>query len=215
MSLATVARNLLVHEGGPVMIVADADTRAADQILEHRGILRLALQHVSQEKLFDVFLFAPEIEVLIFEAPSVLDQITQGLSRKAALVDRGRQAPHKTLASALAGRSITDWIDALDESSLADLRSGNQATQLLAAVRRLVPVDPSSLLVGPHKGEGWQARKSGSYSVGVLRKTQSEMMDRGRELAKRESLEHTIQGPSSATRRKDGKGGEPRRRKDQ
>jgi hypothetical protein len=70
-----------------------------------------------------------------------------------------------------------------------------------------------NVFVGPHKGGGWQAKKSGNSKASAVGETQAEMIKRGRELAKNESAELVIQGRNGAIRQKDSEGHDPRDRR--
>src|SRR5207247_1052519 len=75
LSLLTVGRNLLVHEGGPVLVVMDSDTLNPEQSRASQALARYALGSVAPGEVFDVFVFHPEIEVVFFEAPQVLERL--------------------------------------------------------------------------------------------------------------------------------------------
>ena len=137
-SLVTVARNVVVHEGTPVMVVKDADTRDIGRMQEDRTILRVALRHVAPGALTDVFEFVPELEAIFFEAPSVLDKIKPGLSNDQAFVATGMLAPREALAKVL-GKPLQHLFEDLDDSSWALVRKGAQASAFVEAVNRLQP----------------------------------------------------------------------------
>jgi hypothetical protein len=70
-----------------------------------------------------------------------------------------------------------------------------------------------NVIVGPHKGGGWQAKKSGNERASAVAPTQAKAIDRGRELAKAERSELTVQGRNGRIRQKDSEGNDPRRTK--
>jgi len=70
-----------------------------------------------------------------------------------------------------------------------------------------------NVFVGPHPGGGWQAKKAGNEKASAVGKTQAEMIERGRELAKGERSELVVQGRNGAIREKDSEGHDPRNRK--
>ena len=71
-SLATVGRNILVHEGGLLIVVMDADTLDPSQADTSCRLIESALRRFSPDERFDVFAFVPELEVVFFEVPTVL-----------------------------------------------------------------------------------------------------------------------------------------------
>src|SRR5205807_422759 len=86
-SLETIARNVLFHEGGPVLLVMDSDTLNPQLTAElesfslaaMRGPVTSGIQPAvtmnSEPPPFRVFTFVPEIEAVFFEAPRVLDRL--------------------------------------------------------------------------------------------------------------------------------------------
>lgn len=72
MSLATVARNIVVHDGDSVLVVKDADTLDPKAAEQARQLTKAVISHVAGDLPFEVFSFVPEIEVVFFEAPDCL-----------------------------------------------------------------------------------------------------------------------------------------------
>jgi hypothetical protein len=68
VSLVTIGRNLLVDEGGPVLLVMDADTLSPQLRDERQSLAMFAMSRVATPDQFQVFSFVPEIEVVFFEA---------------------------------------------------------------------------------------------------------------------------------------------------
>src|SRR5262245_6494788 len=80
-SLATVGRNVLFHEGGPVLLVMDSATLDPQLTAELQSMTRVAMtgaltsgiplsvRTVAEPQRFRVFTFVPEIEAVFFEAP--------------------------------------------------------------------------------------------------------------------------------------------------
>lgn len=136
-SIATLARNLLVHESGAVMIVADSDTHDPERARNDRLVTEFALRDVAPSGGFDVFLFVPEIEVIFFECPSVLDTLRAGTSHDSTLVRHGRDVPKRTLDGLLNKMSFDAWVTSLSPDSWRDLRKGEQARALLDALAGL------------------------------------------------------------------------------
>lgn len=134
--LATIARNIAVHEGGPIMIVADADTLDVDRARQDRLLLLAAVHSVSPDPRIGAFQFTPELEVVFFEAPGVLDTIRPGLSTETEAIERGRLAPKQGLRRLLGGAPDT-WLHSLPEERWAELRAGKQASAFADAVRAL------------------------------------------------------------------------------
>src|SRR5262249_14600524 len=107
VSLATVGRNILVHEGGPVLLVMDADTTNPHLVNELQSMAFLATSGVAPPDLarlrdwVKVFAFVPEIEVIFFEAPRSLEVIV-GKKVPEEKVQEGLLAPKATLEKILA-----------------------------------------------------------------------------------------------------------------
>ncbi len=105
-SLVTVARNLFVHEGGPVLIVMDSDTTTVHMVEEQKALARAAVEsHIpgimnGRDRGVEVFAFVPEIEAIFFEAPLALERLL-GEPVPPATVEEGLLIPHKTLATLL------------------------------------------------------------------------------------------------------------------
>lgn len=140
-SVATVARNLLVHENGPVMLVADADTHDADRLRQDRANLQLALRNVAPTSRFGVFLFVPEIEVLFFESLQAMEKITAEARHDPINPQYGKALPKRALEPLLRGQAFVSWLGKLDPETWDLLRRGEQVKKLLAAVHVLVSGD--------------------------------------------------------------------------
>jgi hypothetical protein len=139
VSLATVARNLLVDEGGPVLVVMDADTLKPHLWQERQSMVRLAMSAVGVPGLFDVFTFVPEMEVVFFEVPATLEKVI-GSPVPPEMLEEGRLAPKRTLARILAAASIPNLealIQKLDEPAMENLAKGSQAASLREKVLSL------------------------------------------------------------------------------
>jgi hypothetical protein len=138
MSLASLARNLLIHEGAPVMVVADGGTLDADRLQEDRANLQLALRNVAPGGRFGVFLFVPEIEVLFFESEQVVEAISAGTSVSLVAAEYGKALPRRTLAEILRGESFGSWLETIDPQTWDMVRGGEQAQSFLGAVHKLL-----------------------------------------------------------------------------
>jgi hypothetical protein len=80
-SLATVGRNVLFHEGGPVLLVMDSHTLDPQLTAELKSMTRVAMSgaitsgvqlsvpSAAESPPLRVFTFVPEIEAVFFEAP--------------------------------------------------------------------------------------------------------------------------------------------------
>jgi hypothetical protein len=154
-SLVTVARNLFFHEGGPVLIVMDADTTTAPMVEEQKALTRAAVESLIPgimncgDRGVEVFAFVPEIEVIFFEAPPALELLL-GEPVPPAAVEEGLLIPHKTLAALLARKGPLDKVTML-YTQLADpemahlIAQGTQATALRDTVTSiLAPAVPTA-----------------------------------------------------------------------
>lgn len=139
-SLATVARNILAHEGGPLVIIMDADTLDLAQADSNCLMVRAALRSFSAAGGVEVFAFVPEQEVVFFEAPSVLQRRFGKDRVQQHLLERGLLAPKDTLLTLLRESGVRRevWFKELTEEDGKDLQRGTQATQLIRSVQALV-----------------------------------------------------------------------------
>lgn len=138
-SLATVARNLLVHEIGHVMVVADADTHDPQRAQEDRAALLLALHHMAPAPRADVFLFVPELEVVFFECPSVLDTLRASASADAVLLNQGAVLPRKGINALLRSNDFETWVGSIPNNLWQAMRTGPQAAALVRQISALEP----------------------------------------------------------------------------
>ena len=146
-SLVSVARNLIVHEGGPVLLVMNADSNNLHVKRELEAMTIVAMSGVASggsfyaiPSLFKVFMFVPEIAVVFFEAPDALERVTgQAISKQ--VLEAGRMAPAVTLAK-LTGDSNVLAVDMLtrkiDEQAIDMLRKGKQANEFRENVESLL-----------------------------------------------------------------------------
>ncbi len=70
-----------------------------------------------------------------------------------------------------------------------------------------------NVIVGPHKGGGWQAKKAGNSKASATGETQGQMIERGIELAKNEGAELIVQNRHGVIREKNSYGNDPPERK--
>jgi hypothetical protein len=139
-SLITVGRNLLVHEGGPVLVVMDSGALDPQQS-SSRALAAYALSSVAPGERCDVFVFDPEIEVVFFEAPRVLDrllgrQVPPEVIREGSLIPR--QTLDKLLGEGTPARDRQSFIAGLDPQAATGLRAGKQAAASHDAVLTLL-----------------------------------------------------------------------------
>lgn len=147
VALATVGRNILVHEGGPVLIVMDSDTRNTNRADELRSITLAALRNFSPGGPLDVVTFIPETEVVFFETPAALERLL-GTTMEESTLREGLLAPRATLDRLLRengrGPGLPALLQSLGEEALDAVRSGPQACVLLDSVTSLLePVGKS------------------------------------------------------------------------
>lgn len=143
MALSTVARNLLVHEPGSVLLVMDADSHDAGRVAETRAMTEAVLRRVAGEQQFAVFPFVPELEVVFFEAPDVLRKRFPSLRESETPIAVGQVAPRQQFCGLLAGTGMSreQFYRSLDDGDIAALRTGAQAGRLLALVHEMMLVE--------------------------------------------------------------------------
>lgn len=146
MSLVSLARNVIVSEGGPVLLVMDADTRNPNLIRENQSMVVSALAGPASQGtflptpgVFKVFVFVPEIEIVLFEAPKALEAAL-GKEIDEEDMEAGKNAPKETLAK-LMGESKVLAVNSisrkLNEEAIDILREGEQAKAFLECDRSL------------------------------------------------------------------------------
>lgn len=152
-SLATVGRNVLFHEGGPVLLVMDSNTLDPRLAAELRSMNRAALSGVvtsggpipqpsdSPPESFQVFTFVPAIEVVFFETPQALDHML-GRKTPPEKVREGRLLPKQTLSelleSAHAHRDYRSLLADMDPQVRHAIASGRQAKALKATIEAML-----------------------------------------------------------------------------
>src|SRR5262249_35885795 len=112
VSLATIGRNVLVHEGGPVLLVMDSETLDPQLAAELQALNRVAMSGAitsgaqipvltaAPASQFNVFTFVPEIEAVFFDAPQVLARLL-GKAPPEEKLKEGRLVPKQTLSELL------------------------------------------------------------------------------------------------------------------
>jgi hypothetical protein len=138
IALTSLARNILVHDGGPVLVVMDAETTNGDMAAEACAMTRMALGHVSPDDAFDVCALVPQLEVVFFEAPGVLRRHL-GAHVHDLELELGRFSPAQTLNTLLArsGRDLEFFVRELDDCDLDALLAGPQLSRFISSADTL------------------------------------------------------------------------------
>jgi hypothetical protein len=152
-SLATLGRNILFHEGGPVLLVMDSDTLnprltaelEALNLAAMSGPITSGVQFPAMTEsdipLFKVFTFVPEIEAVFFESPEALDRLL-GMQPPQDKVKEGHFIPKQVLTELLANskapRDYPGLLEHLDPQVQQAIASGEQASNLKAMVESLL-----------------------------------------------------------------------------
>jgi hypothetical protein len=139
VSPATMARNILVHEGGPVLVVMDTHTTHSDSVDEALGMTRLAVELASHRSAFHVHPFVPELDVIFYEATCVL-QRHFGRPIVEMELELGRLDSRRQLDRVLADAGVDRdaFFCALDDKDLDHLLSGEQMKALIAGADELL-----------------------------------------------------------------------------
>jgi hypothetical protein len=145
VSLATLARNILVHEGGPVLLVMDSNTRNQHLVDEQKSMAFIATSGVAPPTLprlnewVKVFAFVPEIEVMFFEAPQSLEVIL-GKKVPEEKIQEGLLAPKATLVKLLDEGKVNyqKLVTNMAPQVASILAPGSQAQALKATVESMM-----------------------------------------------------------------------------
>ena len=147
VSAVTVGRNILVHEGGPVLLAIDSDTLDIERQREYEATTLAAVEvayatdYITMRPLFKVFTFRPCIEVVLFEAPKALDLLF-GREVDERTIEEGKARP-KQLLQKLWGTAESSWLETLVrkiDTPIQDLlREGEQARRLREIVLSFMP----------------------------------------------------------------------------
>jgi hypothetical protein len=135
ISLASLGRNILVHEGGPILVVMDADTTNQQMADEQKGMVRLALSRFAADGDYDVFQFVPTIEVVFFEAPEALRLLNRAVPD--STLRQGLLIPKVTL-TAIQGEDQSITAGPIGARAGEALAAGKQASSFRKAVQRLL-----------------------------------------------------------------------------
>jgi hypothetical protein len=150
-SLATLARNLIVHEGSPTLLVMDSDTTDSRRVAEQKATVEFALRAAinpgspnppqSTSLPVRVFAFVPEIEIVFFEAPRALERIL-GIPIPPERMREGLLAPKAAIADVLlevdSGIGERDIVAKIDHEAASLLGAGKQALALSDAIQSLL-----------------------------------------------------------------------------
>jgi hypothetical protein len=138
ISLSTVARNIVVHEGCPVFVVMDADTLDEAAAEEARLDTLATIRYVAGTISIDAFAFVPEIEVVFFESPGVLERTLGGRIKEIDL-RIGLAEPKRRLEALMVklGKKgcLAQYLEEVDSASVRELRESKQMRALIAQLR--------------------------------------------------------------------------------
>ena len=140
VSLATMARNLLVHEEGSVLVVMDTDSLNPQMAQQERLLTLATLRLVADVTRFDAFAFCPEHEVIFFETPDILERYWPGAEALSkASLERVGYAPKRELAKLLEAANLTaeQWFASLTAEDGEILRRSGQASHLVGLFEKL------------------------------------------------------------------------------
>ncbi len=74
-SAQSLTRSILAVKQLPTAIVADSDTEDESTIQEQKDFLRESLHQASAGIQFEIFLAVPEIEIVFFQEPTLLEKL--------------------------------------------------------------------------------------------------------------------------------------------
>jgi hypothetical protein len=140
ISLASVGRNILVHEGGPVMLIRGADTFDAEKARKENALILATLRQISFSGNFDVFSFLPSIEIVFFEEPKIIENILGQKIPENLLFD-AEIAPKKVLdflRNSTVKLSLPELIKKISDTEAKSLRKGKQLKELVCRIRKLM-----------------------------------------------------------------------------
>lgn len=138
--LASLARNIMVREGGPLLVVMDAHTTHEETLDESRGLTDFTIRMIAGDDAdVEVFAFAPELDVIFFEAPSVLRRRLCADLHELE-VELGKVDSSRTLRKVLerTGQSPEAFYESLDNRDLDALLKGAQLSRLIRAAEALM-----------------------------------------------------------------------------
>ncbi|WP_257455314.1 hypothetical protein [Archangium lipolyticum] len=97
----SLAREILMNQREPVIVVRDADTLSPDLMAEQRGWVQLLLERVAPPSEWRILQIAPEVAVLLFRDESLLRSLVP-VSPSFEQLIRGRYEPNRVLAELFA-----------------------------------------------------------------------------------------------------------------
>jgi hypothetical protein len=138
----TAARNLLVHEGGPVLVVIDGHTIEPERVVEERELTKATLRVLADDSQFEVFVFAPQLDVAFYEAPSIL-QRHLGWEGRGAELELGLVDSARRLRMLLEERGLSreEFYRGLCDEDVDELLRGSQMTRLIQVAEALCSVN--------------------------------------------------------------------------
>ncbi len=132
-SAQSLARSVLAVRREPVALVLDADTTEPEAIREQQDFLREALGQAAAGTSFEIFLAAPELEVLFLESPDFLANLASH-SVSSIEMELAKSSPKKFL-HLISGepdrtRLMKKLIENIDARSLSLMRRHPLLTNL-------------------------------------------------------------------------------------
>lgn len=109
MGLATLGRNVLLHEGGPVLVVMNAKTSDRELAAEQREFMASALRYIANDDAFEALAFIPQIDIMLFETPAVVEKLLAGRESSDLLLALGLHDPSSTLKHLLGHSDLTEY----------------------------------------------------------------------------------------------------------
>jgi len=135
----SLARSIATVRSEPVVIVADADTANPDTIAQRRGFLEWSLSQAGPRESWEIFLFEPCMEELLFRDEQVVETITgQALTPEDRI--RAEYDPKGVVTRLLGGRDyLTALETALAQADLSKLRQDPTIQGIAEFVRGHLP----------------------------------------------------------------------------
>lgn len=118
----STARSIAAVKAAPVALVVDADTTNEERVAERRAFLEEALGSAAAAAPWRVFLCVPEIEIVLFDAPEVLEQFF-GTKFNELELELARAQPKRELNKLCANRQIEGLSQLLEELPPKSIRA--------------------------------------------------------------------------------------------
>lgn len=126
----SLARSYLIDGQHDVALVVDADSYDEGMVEERRRFLAHSLESVVLRTRWQVFVIAPEIEVLLFQDQHLLETLL-GRNMSEAEFQEGRFEPKKVLIRLLSGKSqIRFYQERLSQVDLTPLQNQREIEHL-------------------------------------------------------------------------------------